>query len=86
MQNINHIGGCIAINCHNSDKKSFWMFNYPTNEERRKRWLLNIRRNKFVPTKCSQLCEIRNYFLSIFVFHFNILCYDYCVLSFNEFN
>jgi len=30
------MGGCTAINCHKSDKKGFWMFNYPTNEERRK--------------------------------------------------
>jgi len=48
--------GCTAVNCHRSDKKGFWMFNYPTNEERRKKWLLNTWRDKFVPTKSSQLC------------------------------
>ncbi|KAL4108053.1 hypothetical protein QTP88_018310 [Uroleucon formosanum] len=56
------MGGCTTINCHNSDKKVFWMFNYPTNEERRRRCLLNNRRDKFVPTKCSQLCEVQLYF------------------------
>ncbi|KAL4150070.1 hypothetical protein QTP88_003911 [Uroleucon formosanum] len=48
--------GCTAINCNNSDKKGFRMFNCPTNEERRKRWFLNTRRDKFDPTKSSQLC------------------------------
>jgi len=41
------MGGCIAIKCNNSDKKGFRMFNYPTNKERRKKWLLNTRRDKF---------------------------------------
>jgi len=63
------MGGCTAIYCNNSNKKGFRMFNYPTYEKRRKRWLLNTRRDKFDPTKSSQLCEVRNYFLSIFVFH-----------------
>ncbi|XP_050066515.1 THAP domain-containing protein 2-like [Aphis gossypii] len=52
------MGGCTAINCHNSDKKHFRMFNYPTDKERQKRWVLNTRRDKFVPTKSSQLREI----------------------------
>jgi len=60
------MGGYTAINCNNSDKKGFMMFNYPTNEERRKIWLLNTQTDKFNPSKSSQLCEVRNYFLSCF--------------------
>lgn len=79
------MGGCTAFNCNNSDKKGFRMFNYPTDIERRKRWSLNTRRDKFVPTKSSQLCEVINYFLSIFVFHlyilFMIIVYYYHLMS-----
>lgn len=48
------MGGSTAINYQNSDK----MYNYPINEERRKKWLINTRKDKFVPKKSSQLCEV----------------------------
>lgn len=74
------MGGCTAINCNNSDKKGFRMFNYPTNEERRKRWLLSTRRDKFDPEKSSQLCEVRNYFLSRYLLFLFFICMLYFII------
>eukprot|EP00102_Acyrthosiphon_pisum_P018845 XP_016656055.1 PREDICTED: THAP domain-containing protein 2-like [Acyrthosiphon pisum] len=52
------MGGCTAVNCTNSRRKGIRLFRFPKDETRRKIWLQNCRRDKWVPTNSSGLCEI----------------------------
>src|SRR5688572_27578670 len=49
--------GCSAPNCHNRSEKGVRHFAFPAEQDRRKRWLINCRRDKWVPTSTSRLCE-----------------------------
>ena len=51
------MGGCSAPNCHNRSEQGIRLFSFPTDKDRRKRWLINCRRDKWVPTSTSRLCE-----------------------------
>src|ERR1700733_2797832 len=50
--------GCSAPNCHSRTEKGFRQFCFPSDKERRKRWLINCRRDKWIPTSTSRLCEM----------------------------
>ncbi|XP_029347085.1 THAP domain-containing protein 4-like [Acyrthosiphon pisum] len=52
------MGGCTAVNCTNSGRKGIRLFRFPKDDSRRKIWLQNCRRDKWVPTNSSGLCEI----------------------------
>ncbi|XP_050063017.1 THAP domain-containing protein 2-like [Aphis gossypii] len=52
------MGGCTAVNCSNSRRKGIRLFRFPKDISRRKIWLQNCRRDKWVPTESSELCEI----------------------------
>ena len=49
--------GCSAPNCHNRSEKGVRHFAFPADKDRRKRWLINCRRDKWIPTSTSRLCE-----------------------------
>nr|CAI5852610.1 unnamed protein product [Callosobruchus analis] len=50
--------GCAAVNCSNSAKKRFIMKHFPRDPVRRKEWLIKMRRDKWIPTDYSCLCEV----------------------------
>lgn len=50
--------GCAAIDCSNSAKKGFLMKHFPKNEQRRKLWLIKLKRDDWVPTNYSCMCEV----------------------------
>src|SRR5688572_8957393 len=50
--------GCSAPNCHNSTTKGVRLFGFPANKDRRKKWMINCRRDKWSPTSGSRLCEV----------------------------
>ncbi|XP_077268402.1 uncharacterized protein LOC143900669 [Temnothorax americanus] len=50
--------GCVAINCANRHEKGFRLFSIPTNVERRKKWLQNLGREQWIPTKSACVCEV----------------------------
>ncbi|XP_018364721.1 PREDICTED: THAP domain-containing protein 2-like [Trachymyrmex cornetzi] len=52
------MGGCSALNCKNRSEAGFQTFRFPTEAERRKKWLINCRRDKWIPSSNSRLCEI----------------------------
>ncbi|XP_039311741.1 THAP domain-containing protein 5-like isoform X2 [Solenopsis invicta] len=52
------MGGCSAINCKNRNEAGYQTFRFPKEGERRKKWLINCRRNKWMPSSNSRLCEI----------------------------
>ncbi|XP_039305494.1 uncharacterized protein LOC120356833 isoform X2 [Solenopsis invicta] len=52
------MGGCSAINCKNRNEAGYQTFRFPKEGERRKKWLINCRRNKWIPSSNSRLCEI----------------------------
>ena len=43
------MGGCAAINCSNHSCKGFRMFRFPKDPERRKKWIINCRRDNWEP-------------------------------------
>ncbi|CAH1968910.1 unnamed protein product [Acanthoscelides obtectus] len=49
---------CAAVNCKNRHETGYRTFTFPADPERRKKWLRNMRRRNYVPTKCSGLCEV----------------------------
>ena len=51
--------GCSAVNCTNRTEKGFRCFIFPKDPERRQRWVVNCRRDKWQPTNFSFLCEVR---------------------------
>lgn len=50
--------GCVALNCTNRREKGFLLFSIPTNVERRKKWLQNLGREQWIPTKSACVCEV----------------------------
>ncbi|KAK5638527.1 hypothetical protein RI129_012822 [Pyrocoelia pectoralis] len=50
--------GCSAVNCSNSTAKGFVMKRFPRDVKRRKQWLFKTRRENWIPTDHSYLCEI----------------------------
>ncbi|KAJ8912419.1 hypothetical protein NQ315_006085, partial [Exocentrus adspersus] len=50
--------GCAAVNCTNSSKKGFLMKTFPRDPVRRKQWLIKTRRDNWIPTNTSCLCEV----------------------------
>ncbi|KYN03854.1 hypothetical protein ALC62_05282 [Cyphomyrmex costatus] len=55
------MGGCNALNCKNRSEAGFQTFRFPTEAERRKKWLINCRRDKSIPSSNSRLYEISTY-------------------------
>ena len=60
---------CAALNCKNSSRKSVKLYKFPANPERRAQWVQNIRRDNFVPSASTRLCEVNfiislNYFIT----------------------
>jgi hypothetical protein len=49
---------CCAPNCSSSQKKGFRLFGFPTDVERRKRWIVNTRLDRWTPHSGSRLCEV----------------------------
>ncbi|XP_035207609.1 peroxynitrite isomerase THAP4-like isoform X2 [Stegodyphus dumicola] len=52
------MGGCAASNCSNQSKNNFRMFRFPRNEERRRKWIVNSRRDQWIPGPGAYLCEV----------------------------
>ncbi|XP_035232186.1 peroxynitrite isomerase THAP4-like isoform X5 [Stegodyphus dumicola] len=52
------MGGCAAPNCSNQSKNNFRMFRFPRNEERRRKWIVNSRRDQWIPGPGAYLCEV----------------------------
>ncbi|CAI6353805.1 unnamed protein product [Macrosiphum euphorbiae] len=50
--------GCAAVGCTNSNKKRFLMKHFPIDAARRKMWLEKMKRDNWVPTNYSCLCEV----------------------------
>lgn len=50
--------GCSAPNCQNRSEKGYRLFSFPADKERRLKWLINCRRDKWTPTSTSRLCEV----------------------------
>lgn len=49
---------CSAPNCANSSAKGYRLFRFPTDAVRKAIWLQNCRRDKWIPTSTSRLCEV----------------------------
>ena len=49
--------GCCAPNCHNRSEKGLRLFQFPADKDRRQRWFINCRRDKWTPSSGSRLCE-----------------------------
>lgn len=54
--------GCAAVGCTNSSKKGFLMKRFPKDPQRRKVWAENVRRENWIPTDYSVLCEVTEIF------------------------
>ena len=52
------MGGCAAVDCTNSSKKGFRMFKFPTEINRRKKWIINCCRDNWVPGLRAELCSV----------------------------
>ncbi|KAK0157029.1 hypothetical protein PV327_011449 [Microctonus hyperodae] len=48
---------CAAVNCSNKREKGFRLFVFPRNLDRRAKWVQNMRRDNWTPTKGARLCE-----------------------------
>uniref|UniRef100_T1JB72 THAP-type domain-containing protein n=1 Tax=Strigamia maritima TaxID=126957 RepID=T1JB72_STRMM len=48
---------CSAVGCSNRSERGFRLFKFPANINRRQVWITNCRRDNWVPTKSSFLCE-----------------------------
>jgi hypothetical protein len=55
---VSRMVGCSAPNCSNSSRQGFRLFIFPLDPDRRSRWLINCRRDKWSPTAHSRLCEV----------------------------
>nr|CAI5858219.1 unnamed protein product [Callosobruchus analis] len=49
---------CAAVNCSTSSTKGFLMKHFPKDPERRRQWLIKTRRDNWIPTDHSCLCEV----------------------------
>ncbi|KAF2890359.1 hypothetical protein ILUMI_15814 [Ignelater luminosus] len=50
--------GCASVGCSNSSTKGFVMKRLPRDSERRKQWLVKMKRDKWKPTDNTYLCEV----------------------------
>ncbi|XP_033229728.1 uncharacterized protein LOC117181276 [Belonocnema kinseyi] len=50
--------GCVAANCTHRSEQGFRVFRFPSDPNRRKKWLNNIRRKEWTPTNSLCLCEV----------------------------
>ncbi|KAJ8300276.1 hypothetical protein KUTeg_021795 [Tegillarca granosa] len=48
---------CAAINCTVGPVEDVSMFSFPKDAKRRRLWLINIKRDKFLPANAAKLCE-----------------------------
>lgn len=58
---FDNMTGCCAVGCSNRSEKGYKLFYLPrgkSNEDRRRTWLLRIRRKDFKPTNRTALCEV----------------------------
>lgn len=55
--------GCAAIRCSNSSSKGFLMKHFPKDSERRRLWLLKLKRDNWVPTNYSCICKVSKLYL-----------------------
>lgn len=53
--------GCAAIDCSNRPEKGFLMKAFPRDPARRKEWVIRMRRENWMPTNKSVLCEVIYY-------------------------
>lgn len=49
--------GCAAMNCTNSSEKGFKLFSFPSDKVRREKWIHNMSRKNWSPTRYSRICE-----------------------------
>jgi hypothetical protein len=59
--------GCSAVGCSNSAKKGFLMKKFPKEPKRRAEWAIRTKRDKWVPTDSSVLCEVYSNNIVIYV-------------------
>lgn len=52
-----NMGGCAAMNCSNHSKNKLRLFKFPADETRRRKWIINCRRDGWVPGPRAELCE-----------------------------
>lgn len=52
------MGGCAAINCTNHSRNKFRLFKFPADEARKRKWVINCRRDGWVPGPRAELCEV----------------------------
>ena len=50
--------GCADYNCLNRSEEGFRIFRFPADPERKKKWIINCRRDRWNPNANSRLCEI----------------------------
>ncbi|XP_025421147.1 THAP domain-containing protein 2-like [Sipha flava] len=49
---------CSAVNCTNRISQGYRLCRFPTDPKRRQIWVINSRRDKWIPTDSAQLCHI----------------------------
>jgi len=59
------MGACTAPNCSNSRKNKIKLFRFPREKIRKDKWVQNCRRDKWIPTAHSELCEVIMYKIEI---------------------
>ena len=50
--------GCAAYNCSNRPEKGLRMFRFLVYPERKKKYIINCRRDRWYPNANSRLCEV----------------------------
>jgi len=48
----------LTVNCSNRAEKGVRLFRFPRDEQRRARWVANVKRDRWTPTASSYLCEV----------------------------
>lgn len=54
---ISAMTGCCVPGCNNSTRKGFRCFSFPADKERRRKWEIQVKRDKWTPARSSRLCE-----------------------------
>lgn len=49
---------CCAVNCCNRPKNGVRLFIFPKDKGRRDVWIAKVKRDKWIPTPSSRLCEV----------------------------
>lgn len=73
----NKMPGCAAVGCSNSSAKGFLMKHFPKDLAKKEMWLFQMRRNNWIPTKYSCLCEVSKLSTYIYIIYilFNKNCF-----------